>query len=86
MVSTTTPSTSPATPPSRAATRSCSSSYHVACATYGDQQTADNVKALLSYVVSEEGQQAAADAAGSAPISQAARGNAMTAIDAISAG
>ncbi len=61
-------------------------SYHVACTTYDDQQTADNVKALLTYVVSEEGQQTAADAAGSAPISADARADAMTAIDAISAG
>lgn len=60
-------------------------SYHVGCITYEDQETADLVKDFMSYVISEEGQQAAADAAGSAPISDGLREQAQSAIDAISA-
>ena len=44
------------------------------------------MSAFLGYVISEEGQQAAADAAGSAPISDALREQAQGAVDAISAG
>ncbi len=61
-------------------------SYHLACPSYEDQEQADLVKAFLTYVVSEEGQQAAAEAAGAAPISEDARTKAQTAIDAITAG
>jgi phosphate transport system substrate-binding protein len=60
-------------------------SYELACGSYPNQQTADLVKAFLSYVVSEEGQQAAADNAGSAPISDEQRQQFQAAIDAISA-
>jgi phosphate transport system substrate-binding protein len=60
-------------------------SYHIACITYDDPATADMVKAFLTYVASEEGQQAAAEAAGSAPISEALRTQIMTSIEAISA-
>ena len=59
-------------------------SYHIACSSYEDEQTADLVKAFLSYVVSEEGQQAAAEAAGSAPISSDLREQAQSTIDQIS--
>jgi phosphate transport system substrate-binding protein len=58
-------------------------SYHVGCIEYEDQETADLVKDFMSYVVSEEGQQAAAEAAGSAPISDGLRDQAQSAIDAI---
>ena len=61
-------------------------SYALACTTYSDQETADLVKAYLTYISSSEGQQAAADAAGSAPLGQSGMDNATTAIDAISAG
>ena len=61
-------------------------SYQLACSTYADQETADLVKAYLTYTVSSGGQQAAADAAGSAPLSETGMQNATTAIDAISAG
>ncbi len=61
-------------------------SYTLACTTYKDQATADLVKAYLTSTVSSEGQQAAAKAAGSAPLSDAGMKNAMTAIDAITAG
>ncbi|GAA3156616.1 phosphate ABC transporter substrate-binding protein PstS [Blastococcus jejuensis] len=60
-------------------------SYHVGCIEYEDQETADLVKAFMTYVVSEDGQQAAAEAAGSAPISDTLREQAQTAIDAITA-
>ncbi|MGY1636076.1 phosphate ABC transporter substrate-binding protein PstS [Geodermatophilus sp. SYSU D00742] len=58
-------------------------SYHVGCVEYEDQQTAELVADFLRYVVSEEGQAAAAEVAGSAPVSDALRAQAMTAIDAI---
>jgi phosphate transport system substrate-binding protein len=45
-------------------------SYAVACPTYDDQAKADLVKAYLTYITSVEGQQAAAESAGSAPLSQ----------------
>ncbi|SEL32769.1 phosphate ABC transporter substrate-binding protein, PhoT family [Blastococcus sp. DSM 46786] len=61
-------------------------SYHVGCVQYDDQETADLVADFMSFVVSEEGQQAAAEAAGSAPISDGLREQAQSAIDAISAG
>ncbi|GAA4727210.1 phosphate ABC transporter substrate-binding protein PstS [Modestobacter marinus] len=61
-------------------------SYHIGCITYEDQETADLVSDFMSYVISEEGQQAAAEAAGSAPISDGLREQAQTAIDAITAG
>lgn len=58
-------------------------SYHVYCSTYKDQSTVDLVKAWGDYVVSEEGQQEAADSAGSAPLSDALREKALKAIDSI---
>jgi phosphate transport system substrate-binding protein len=60
-------------------------SYHVGCIEYDDQGTADNVKAFMEYVIGEEGQQTAAENAGSAPISATLREQAQTAIDAITA-
>jgi phosphate transport system substrate-binding protein len=43
-------------------------SYLLACQTYDDAGTADLVKGFLTYILSEEGQQAAAGQAGSAPL------------------
>ncbi|MGY1884504.1 phosphate ABC transporter substrate-binding protein PstS [Blastococcus sp. SYSU DS0753] len=60
-------------------------SYHVGCIEYEDQETADLVKDFMGYVISEEGQQAAAEAAGSAPISDSLREQNQSAIDAITA-
>ncbi|MDO5628038.1 MAG: phosphate ABC transporter substrate-binding protein PstS [Mobilicoccus sp.] len=60
--------------------------YTMACSTYADEGKAELMKAWLTYMVSEEGQNVAAEAAGSAPISSTLRDNAMTAIDQISAG
>ena len=59
-------------------------SYGLACANYDDPKTAKLVEAYLSYVISEEGQQAAAKAAGSAPLSDALRRQLQPAIEAIS--
>lgn len=61
-------------------------SYHIACKQYDDAERANNVKAFLSYVASEEGQQAASDAAGSAPIGESTREQVMESIDMISGG
>ena len=61
-------------------------SYVVACPTYDDAETADLVKGFLSYVVSEDGQQAAADAAGSAPLSSDLSGKAGDLVGQIKAG
>lgn len=58
-------------------------SYLIACAEYEDAETAELVKAYLGYVASEEGQQLAADEAGSAPISSDLSARVATAIEAI---
>ena len=58
-------------------------SYHVFCTAYPDQGTVDLVKAFGAYVVSAEGQDAAADAAGSAPLSDSLRSRAMEALESI---
>lgn len=60
-------------------------SYHIYCNEYQDQDTADAAKAFGQYVVSEEGQQASADAAHSAPLSEEMRQEAHDAIDQITA-
>jgi phosphate transport system substrate-binding protein len=58
-------------------------SYLIGCVQYDDQETADKVKAFVGYVVSDEGQKAAADAAGSAPLSSSLSEQAQGAVDAI---
>lgn len=58
-------------------------SYHVVCAQYDSQETADLVKAFESYVISEDGQKTAADSAGSAPLSDTLREQATAAVDSI---
>jgi phosphate transport system substrate-binding protein len=60
-------------------------SYHVGCIQYDDEETANNVRAFMNYVISEDGQQAAADNAGNAPISDTLRAQAQSAVDAITA-
>ncbi|MET0765758.1 MAG: phosphate ABC transporter substrate-binding protein PstS [Blastococcus sp.] len=60
-------------------------SYLIGCVQYDDQKTADLVKAFTGYVISEDGQQAAADAAGSAPLSDSLREQAQSVVDAITA-
>ncbi|MDN5811861.1 MAG: phosphate ABC transporter substrate-binding protein PstS [Arthrobacter sp.] len=58
-------------------------SYHIYCSSYPDQETVDLVKAWGNYVVGAEGQQAAADSAGSAPLSEPLMEQAHEAIDSI---
>ena len=60
-------------------------SYIVACPKYSDVKTAPLVHGFLAYVVSEAGQNAAASAAGSAPLSAALRTDAIKAVDTIGA-
>ncbi|MDN5717191.1 MAG: phosphate ABC transporter substrate-binding protein PstS [Janibacter sp.] len=47
-------------------------SYAVACTDYEDKEVANTVKSYLEYAISEDGQKASTDAAGSAPLSEAA--------------
>lgn len=54
-----------------------------ACTAYDDASTADIVKGYLDYVISSDGQQAAADNAGSAPISDELQQQIQPAVDAI---
>lgn len=61
-------------------------SYEVACMSYEDEAEAALAKSFLSYVVSEEGQQAAADEVGSAPLSAETRDALQATIDKIEAG
>jgi phosphate transport system substrate-binding protein len=61
-------------------------SYHVACLKYDDPAKAELVKQFLGYLVSEQGQRVAADAAGSAPISDALRQQVDASIQAIGSG
>jgi phosphate transport system substrate-binding protein len=58
-------------------------SYMIACQEYADAAVAPIVKSYLEYVASAEGQEAAAAAAGSAPISDALREKVDAAIDLI---
>lgn len=60
-------------------------SYQLACATYEDAAQGELVKAFLTYVASEEGQAAAQESAGSAPISEGLRSDAMAVIETIGA-
>lgn len=61
-------------------------SYHIACKHYDDANRADMVKDYLGYIASPEGQQVAADAAGSAPISDEMRAQVMESINLIQGG
>ncbi|MPZ64886.1 MAG: phosphate ABC transporter substrate-binding protein PstS [Pseudonocardiaceae bacterium] len=61
-------------------------SYEVACGNYESQEDAELVQAFLDYLISDEGQQTAQEAAGSAPLSDALQQEFQPAIDAISGG
>jgi phosphate transport system substrate-binding protein len=61
-------------------------SYQIACTKYDSADKGNLVKALESYIVSAEGQDAAAKNAGSAPISDALRQKIQPAVDAIGSG
>ena len=58
-------------------------SYLLACTNYTDAAKNDLVKGFLTYVASEKGQTAAAENAGSAPISESLRTEVQASIDAI---
>lgn len=58
-------------------------SYHIYCTTYQDQETVDLIKAFGEYVVSDEGQAAASDAAGNAPLSANLQEQAVKALQSI---
>jgi len=58
-------------------------SYQMVCSGYDSQSQVDLVKGFTSYVISEDGQNAAAQQAGSAPITSALREQAQAAIDSI---
>jgi len=60
-------------------------SYQITCQLQKDAATADLVKSFETYVVSSDGQQAAAEAAGSAPLSDSLAAKAQAAIDTIAA-
>lgn len=61
-------------------------SYHLACTTYEDAATADLVKGLYTYILSEDGQKAAADSAGSAPLPTSLTDEFLPSVEAITAG
>lgn len=58
-------------------------SYQMACSRYQDQAQADLVKGFLTYTTSAEGQTAASEAAGSAPLSDELRSQITPAISGI---
>ena len=58
-------------------------SYALVCETYKDAATAGLVKGFIGYVASTEGQQAAASAAGSAPLSADMQAKVKAAVDSI---
>jgi len=60
-------------------------SYHIGCTQYDDAAKAKLVQAFEAYVISEAGQKAAADQAGSSPISDDTRQKSQGAVDAIAA-
>lgn len=60
-------------------------SYHIVCKQYESQEEAELVRSFMQYVSSEEGQQAAAESAGSAPISDTLRQDMASVIESISA-
>ena len=58
-------------------------SYLIGCEQYEDPAKAAIVKSYFEYMASEDGQQAASDNAGSAPISAGLRDKVLAAIDTI---
>jgi phosphate transport system substrate-binding protein len=61
-------------------------SYQVACSKYADAAQADLVKGFLTYTTSADGQQAAAQSAGSAPLPDELAAQVAPAVSGISAG
>lgn len=61
-------------------------SYEIVCSTYADETEGELVKSFLSYVASPEGQTVAAQAAGSAPLSEQMSAKVAAALEAITIG
>lgn len=61
-------------------------SYEIFCTKYANQAQGDLVKGLLTYMVSSDGQQTAASAAGSAPLPDSVASQAKSSIDKITSG
>lgn len=61
-------------------------SYGLACTNYDNAETASLTRAYMQWIVSPEGQEAAASSAGSAPISDALRTEIQASVDAIGSG
>lgn len=61
-------------------------SYTIVCTAYSDPAIGDLVKAYVGYAASSEGQQAAADAAGSAPISPELQAEVQAVVESIEVG
>ncbi|SEF10157.1 phosphate ABC transporter substrate-binding protein PstS [Jiangella alba] len=61
-------------------------SYTIVCTSYADPAVGDLVKAYVGYVASDEGQQAAAAAAGSAPISPELQTEVQAVVESIEVG
>jgi len=60
-------------------------SYSLACKTYEDEAQGELVRSFLEYVASEDGQAAAEESAGSAPISEELRSDVMAQLEQIGA-
>jgi phosphate transport system substrate-binding protein len=58
-------------------------SYALVCETYKDPAKAELVKAYIGYIASAEGQEAAAAAAGSAPLSADLQAQVKASVDSI---
>jgi phosphate transport system substrate-binding protein len=59
-------------------------SYHIVCLQYDSQEKVDLVKAFMTYVSSDAGQQASAESAGSAPISDEVQADILVSLEQIS--
>lgn len=61
-------------------------SYLMACTQYGSAEEAELVKSYVEFIISPEGQEVAAENAGSAPMSDGLRSEITPAVEAIEAG
>ncbi|HEV7648750.1 MAG TPA: phosphate ABC transporter substrate-binding protein PstS [Actinophytocola sp.] len=61
-------------------------SYLIVCEKYSDKDKGELVKAFMKYIGSADGQKAAADSAGSAPLSEKLQSDVAASVDSIAAG